>query len=112
MLKRFLLLCVAVTVLTSSFAYGANKKPVPLPVQTSLVVDSKTGKILHEKNSTTKIYPASLTKLMTLYLLFESIESGKLSLNKKLHISHNAEKMPPCKLGVKKGEYITVREAI
>lgn len=115
MLKRFLFLCVAVTVLTSSFAYGAKgakKKHIPLPVQTSLVVDSKTGKILHEKNATTKIYPASLTKLMTLYLLFESIESNKLSLNKQLYISHNAEKMPPCKLGVRKGEYITIKEAI
>ena len=110
--KQLLLLCVAVTVLSNNFAYGAKKKPVPLPVQTSLVIDSKTGKILHEKNSTTKIYPASLTKVMTLYLLFESIESGKFSLNKRLLVSHNAEKMPPSRLGVKKGEYITVREAI
>jgi D-alanyl-D-alanine carboxypeptidase (penicillin-binding protein 5/6) len=110
--KRLLLLCVVATLLNNNFAYGAKNKPIALPVQTSLVIDSKTGKILHEKNSTIQIYPASLTKLMTLYLLFEAIESGKFSLNKRLYVSHNAERMPPCKLGVKKGEYITVREAI
>ncbi len=114
MLKRFLLVyCIAHTMLfTSGSAYAAKKKHIPLPIQTSLVVDSKTGKILHEKNSTIRIYPASLTKVMTLYLLFESIESGKLTMNKKLYVSHNAEKQPPLKLGVRKGDYITVREAI
>lgn len=112
MLKRFLFPYIVLTLLGTSSVYAANKKPIPLPVQTSLVINAKTGKILHEKNSTAKIYPASLTKLMTLYLLFESIESGKLTMNKKLYVSHKAEKMPPCKLGVKKGESITVREAI
>ncbi len=92
-------------------AYAA-RKPVPLPIQTSLVVDYKSGRILHDINSTTKIYPASLTKLMTLYLLFEALESGRLSINQKLYVSKNAEKMLPCKLGLKAKESITVKEAI
>ncbi len=92
-------------------AYAA-RKPVSLPIQTSLVVDYKSGRILHDINSTTKIYPASLTKLMTLYLLFEALESGRLSINQKLYVSKNAEKMLPCKLGLKAKESITVKEAI
>lgn len=82
------------------------------PIQTSLVIDAKNGKVLYAHNSHIRIYPASLTKLMTLYLMFESIESGNLSLNKKLIVSEKAAKMPSCKLGLKAGESITVREAI
>ena len=82
------------------------------PVQTSLVIDAKSGKVLQSHNSQIPIYPASLTKLMTLYLMFESIEAGKLSLDKKLLVSAKASQMPPCKLGLKAGETITVREAI
>ncbi len=103
--------CIITFSISSCPAYAA-KKPVSLPTQTSLVVDYNTGRILHDRNSTTKIYPASLTKLMTLYLLFEALESGRLSINQKLYVSKNAEKMLPCKLGLKAKESITVREAI
>lgn len=89
-----------------------NSSKVPTPVQTSLVINEKNGKVLHAHNSQVRMYPASLTKLMTLYLMFESIETGKLSLNKKLTVSEKAAKMPPCKLGLKAGETITVRDAI
>ncbi len=82
------------------------------PIETSLVVDAKTGKVLQHKNSNVKIYPASLTKIMTLYITFSAIESGKLSMNKKLYVSGNAEKMRPLKLGLKAGETITVHDAI
>ncbi len=92
-------------------AYAANK-PGSLPTQTSLVVDCKTGRILHDKDSTTRIYPASLTKLMTLYLLFEALDSGRLSMNQKLYVSKNAEKTLPSKLGLKAKESIIVRDAI
>ena len=115
MFSKFLLSCIFI--ITSFFApISEAKKTVkssikPL-IQTSLVIDAKRGKVLHAHNSQVKIYPASLTKLMTLYLMFESIESGKLSLNKKLFVSEKAAKMQPCKLGLKAGEALTVREAI
>lgn len=82
------------------------------PVQTSIVVDTKTGKVLHSKNSRIKIYPASLTKMMTIYIAFDSIKSGSLKIDQKLAISKNAEKMKPSKLGLKAGEYITLQDAI
>lgn len=103
--------CIITFSINSCPAYAA-RKPVSLPTQTSLVVDYKTGRILHDNNSTARIYPASLTKLMTLYLLFEAINSGRLSMNQKLYVSKNAEKTLPSKLGLKAKESITVREAI
>lgn len=82
------------------------------PVQTSLIVDGKTGKILHSHNQNVRIYPASLTKVVTLYILFEALEAGKFSLNDKLHVSSNATRAHPSKLHLKVGEQISVREAI
>lgn len=89
-----------------------NSSKAPIPVQTSLVIDAKTGKVLEAHNSQIRIYPASIVKLMPLYIMFELIESGKLSLDKKLLVSAKAAKMPPCKLGLRAGDTITVREAI
>lgn len=115
MFRKFLL--PYVFIITFFFAPISEAKkavknsPKP-PIQTSLVIDAKSGKVLHAHNSQVRVYPASLTKLMTLYLMFESVEAGKLSLDKKLVVSEKAAKMPPCKLALKAGETITVREAI
>ncbi|XVN41528.1 MAG: D-alanyl-D-alanine carboxypeptidase family protein [Rickettsia endosymbiont of Argas persicus] len=115
MFKKFLLPYIFIIISLFTQVSEAKKtvknSPKP-PIQTSLVIDAKSGKVLHAHNSQIRIYPASLTKLMTLYLLFESIEVGKVSLNKKLVVSSKAEKMKPCKLGLKAGETITVRDAI
>ena len=82
------------------------------PVQTSLIVDGKSGKILHSRNARTKIYPASLTKVMTVYLIFEALESDKLSLNQKLYVSKYAAQALPSKLYLEQKERISVRDAI
>jgi len=114
MLNRLSLCVIYLLLFTATVSNAAVRKKSnhTLPPQVSLVVDYHTGKILHDNNSTTKIYPASLTKLMTLYLLFEAVESGKLSMNQKLYVSKNATNMSPSKLGLKEKEFITVREAI
>ncbi|MDC0864693.1 D-alanyl-D-alanine carboxypeptidase [Rickettsiaceae bacterium] len=88
------------------------KKKIPLPVQTSMVVDGKSGKILHAHNAHKVIYPASLAKLMTAYLLFENLESGKFTLNDNLYVSKHATRAKPSKLHLKHKEYIKVRDAI
>lgn len=82
------------------------------PVQSSLVVDMQSGKILHAHNAKTKINPASLTKVMTLYIMFEYLDSHKLSMSQKFRVSENAAAMLPSKLGLKVGEYISVHDAI
>lgn len=78
----------------------------------SIVVDADTGEVLRSRNADTRNYPASLTKLMTLYMLFEAVDSGKLTLDQRLHVSKRAAGQPPSKLGLKNGDSITVRDAI
>lgn len=78
----------------------------------SIVVDAETGQVLHGANQDTRNYPASLTKMMTLYLAFEALENGTLTLDKPLKVSRRAAGMPPSKLGLRAGETIKVREVI
>ncbi len=78
----------------------------------SIVVDAKTGEILDDENADALRHPASLTKIMTLYLLFEQIEQGKLSLKSRLEVSEYASERPPTKLGLKEGTTIAVEDAI
>ena len=69
------------TLLSANFLSKANF---------ALVVDFQTGAILYEKNATRKVYPASMSKLMTLYILFEEIENGNYTLDTKLEVSEKA----------------------
>ncbi|MEW5424730.1 D-alanyl-D-alanine carboxypeptidase family protein [Amorphus sp. 3PC139-8] len=75
------------------------------------VADMMTGKSLYEENAEALRFPASLTKMMTLFLLFEAVESGTLSLNSELPVSEEAASRPPAKLGLKAGSTIKVRDA-
>jgi D-alanyl-D-alanine carboxypeptidase len=78
----------------------------------AIVIDAKTGKILDEENPDALRHPASLTKIMTLYMLFERIEQGKLTLKSHLKVSEYASEQPPSKLGVQEGQTISVEDAI
>ena len=78
----------------------------------SIVIDFETGKVLHAINADTRNYPASLTKMMTLYLAFDALKAGRLSMNQKLAVSARAEKARPSKLGLRKGDYILAKDAI
>lgn len=112
--KSFLLLITTVVFALNAEAAKKVKKYSCSPEfdQTSIVVDTKTGRVLHAKNAKNRVYPASLTKLMTVYMAFDAIKSGKLSLDQKLYVSKNAEQMKPSKLGLKEGEFISVRDVI
>lgn len=78
----------------------------------SIVLDADSGQVLHEVNADTRNYPASLTKMMTLYLAFEALDEGRLALNQKLPVSRKATRMPPSKLGLRAGQKIKVEDAI
>jgi D-alanyl-D-alanine carboxypeptidase len=71
-----------------------------------------TGETLFARNADDKRYPASLTKMMTLYVLFEELDAGRLSLDSKLSISANAAAQAPSKLGLRAGKTIEVEDAI
>lgn len=78
----------------------------------AIVVEAKSGRILHSTNAQTKNYPASLTKIMTLFMTFEALKSGKLKLKQKLPVSRVAQGRSPSKLGLRRGQTITVDSAI
>ena len=77
-----------------------------------IVVDANSGAVLHATNPDARRHPASLTKIMTLYLLFEQLEAGKLKLDSALKVSAEASGQAPTKLGLKPGTTLTVEDAI
>ncbi len=79
---------------------------------TAIVVDAKSGKVLYSKAADARTPPASLTKMMTLYLLFDALEHHRLSLNSTITMSRHAAAQPPTKLGLKAGRSLSVRDAI
>ena len=82
------------------------------PSQSSIVVDANSGAVMQATNADAIRHPASLTKIMTLYLLFERLEQGKIKLNSELEVSAHAASQAPSKLGLKPGETIQVETAI
>ncbi len=78
----------------------------------ALVMDARTGQVLHAANADTRLHPASLTKMMTLYIVFDEIRRGRMSLDQKVTISANAAAEPPSKLGLRAGQQIEVRYLI
>ena len=77
-----------------------------------LVIDANTGRILHERSADELRYPASLVKLMTLYLIFEMIEAGRLTYHTRIRFSANAAATPPSRLDVEEGTEIELIDAI
>ncbi len=82
------------------------------PPYADMVIDGNTGRVLHATNADELRHPASITKVMTLYLLFEQIEKGRFRLDTSLHISAHAAAQAPSKLGLQPGDTITVEDAI
>jgi D-alanyl-D-alanine carboxypeptidase len=78
----------------------------------SIVIDARDGSILESVNADTPNYPASLTKMMTLYLAFGALDSGALKLDQQLPVSHHAASRAPSRLGLKRGQKLSVRDAV
>ena len=75
----------------------------------AMVIDARTGEVLHEENAETRLHPASLTKMMTLYVAFEAVQNGELSMDTVITVSRNAAAEPPSKLGLRSGQKIKLR---
>jgi len=78
----------------------------------SIVIDADSGRVLHAANPDERSYPASLTKVMTLYLLFDELESGRVSLDTRYPVSAHASGQAPSKLGLQPGDRISVQDVI
>lgn len=99
-------LCLA-TLFLSILSTSANAAET-----SSIVIDAKSGNVLYKDNADTLRYPASLTKLMTLYIAFNALETGKLKFSDKLKVSQTAASRSPSKLGMPAGSYIDVKTLI
>src|ERR1044072_3449701 len=78
----------------------------------ALVVDGATGKVLYARNATAERHPASLTKMMTLYLLFEALKKAEVTMNTNMPVSAHAASQKPTKLHMQPGDMIPVSTAI
>lgn len=89
-------------------------QPTPLSSTryAAIVVDARNGRMLYQSGAEEARFPASLTKMMTLYLLFEAIDSGRVSKTTEIPISDHARSQQPSKIGFRRGETINVESAI
>jgi D-alanyl-D-alanine carboxypeptidase len=78
----------------------------------AIIIDADNGNVLHEVEATQSWYPASLTKLMTLYMTFDALQSGQINLQDSMAASAHASQQPNSKLGLRRGEHLTVEDAI
>jgi len=78
----------------------------------AIVIDAASGTVLYESNADARAYPASLTKMMTLYMLFEALESGRPRLDKRLEVSRHAASMGETNIDLRRGDGLTVKQAI
>jgi D-alanyl-D-alanine carboxypeptidase len=82
------------------------------PAFSSIIVDGNSGATLSSNNPDASRHPASLTKIMTLYLLFERLDAGKMKLDSEMEVSEHASEQAPTKLGLRPGQTIRVEDAI
>lgn len=110
-LALLVLLLIETSILPDAEA-KKRKKSSPNPRYAAYVVDAKTGKVLFSRNADARRYPASLTKMMTLYLVFEDLKSGRINLKTRLVMSKAGWRREPSKLGLKPGQTISMEQAI
>jgi D-alanyl-D-alanine carboxypeptidase len=94
------------------FVVGLSATPAKASKYASIVIEEATGKVLFSRNADNLRYPASLTKIMTLYLLFEDIEAGRMTLKSRIPVSKTAAGRSPSKLYLKPGQSISAEQAI
>ena len=107
LLKKALFpLIAALTILSGNVAVAQSEK------YASIVVDVKSAQVLHDRHADSPRYPASLTKVMTLYMVFDALKSGELTLGEEMPVSVEASRAAPSKLGLAPGSTIKVEDAI
>ena len=107
MTARFTSLLIATVLVLAAWSGAAEARRY-----SSMVVDARTGTVLHADQPDRWVYPASLTKIMTLYMVFEALERGDLALSTRLRTSRHAASMPPSELGLQAGDRIRVEDVV
>ena len=91
---------------------GINQQAMARPAFSAITVDASTGKVIYGSNIDSKRFPASLTKVMTLYLMFQEIDAGRMTFASRMKVSKHAAAQQPSKLGLRVGSTITARDAM
>ncbi len=107
--SRARLAAAALTAICTLGAAPSLRAEVPF---SQMVVDANTGRVLHAANPDGLVHPASLAKIMTLYLVFEAMDKGQLSPYERIRVSKTAAAQSPSRLGVSAGNSILVRDAV
>ena len=89
-----------------------RKKSAGNPKFAAYVIDARTGKVLHSRYGNAPRFPASLTKMMTVYIIFEELKAGRISLSTRIRMSRTANARPPSKIYMRNGATITAEQAI
>src|SRR5258706_15174933 len=101
---------IVATTASAQIPYFQNLLAASQTKYAAIVVDAKSGEILYAKHADSPRYPASITKIMTLYLTFEAMASGKLHPDDRIVVSPHAAAQAPTKLGVRAGETVSAEE--
>lgn len=103
---------LGVNAATNDNGAEANTKPFEVDAKSAILIEASSGRVLFEKNADEKLYPASITKIMTMLLIAEAIDSGKISLEDKVTASANAASKGGSQIWLKEGEVMTVHEML
>lgn len=115
MWRRVGLLFLGLIISASDSDARLRKKISPKPYSpkySSIVMDAETGQVLHNEDADGIRHPASLTKMMTLYMAFEALREGRVTLETRLPVSARASRQAPSKLGLRPGETIPLKATI
>ncbi|HXP13515.1 MAG TPA: D-alanyl-D-alanine carboxypeptidase family protein [Stellaceae bacterium] len=110
--RRLAVLAAAIVILLLAPTHFAQARRYTTPHFSAIVIDAQSGKILNESNADQSTYPASLTKMMTLYLVFEALEQGRISLDDTFTVSLHAARQAPSKIDLIPGQKIRVQDLI
>lgn len=117
MLLHVGLLCISlclitITTINSARASMPSSSLVDQDKYAAFIMEAETGLVLHQYNADKSLHPASLTKMMTLLMLFDAIDHGEINLHDQIYISKHAASMIPSKIGLAPGSTISVKDAI
>jgi D-alanyl-D-alanine carboxypeptidase len=110
--NRFTAIRLAIALVSVIFLWTSPASAWIPKTNSSIIIDADSGQVLSEHNADAKAYPASLTKMMTLYLAFEALEAGKITLDQSARVSHHAQNQAPSKLGLVEGQMVPFRDLI
>ena len=113
-LVSVMLTIILLTTLAAPLAFAEEKTGVELAdnVKSAILIERDTGKVLYEKNSNESLPPASMTKIMTMLLIMEALDEGKLSYDEKVRASEYAASMGGSQIFLEAGEEMTVKELL